>query len=152
MVGCLVTDDSDAALVASLRAAVEAAGAKFVVIAPKAGGASLGRGKKLAADFALNAAPSVFFEAVLLAPSEAGVTALATEGAALDVLRDAFGHLKVIGYAGPAIPLLQVAGLDLETEDRGLVSLEGRGGIAAFVKEAKAGKVWEREPKVRTVY
>jgi catalase len=151
-VGCVVSDQCDGALVAALREGVEAAGAKFVVIAPKAGGVSLARGKKLAADLALNAAPSVFFAAVLLVPSEAGASLLGKEAALLDFLRDAFGHLKVIGYAAPALPLLRLAGIDAGADDRGLVSLAEGGSVAAFIKQAKAGKVWEREPKVRTVY
>ena len=114
VVGCLVTDGADAELVAGLRQAVEKAGAKLKLIAPKAGGASLAKGKKAAADFALNAGPSIFFDAVVLLTSEAGATALLGEAAAIDFIRDAFGHLKVIGYAGSASALFAKAGIDLD--------------------------------------
>src|SRR5687768_4010980 len=40
-VGCLVTDGANAGAVAALRKSVETAGAKFLLIAPKVGGATL---------------------------------------------------------------------------------------------------------------
>jgi catalase len=151
-VGCLVTDGADSAVVAALRQAVEAAGAKLKVIAPKASGATLAKGKKLTADLALNAGPSLFFDTVVLALSDAGAEQLLNEAAAIDFIRDAFGHLKVIGYTNEAGALLAKAGIELDTEDRGLVLIAGTKDTAAFVAEAKRGKVWEREPKVRTVF
>ncbi|HEY5148009.1 MAG TPA: catalase [Polyangiaceae bacterium] len=152
VVGCLVTDGADAGLVDQLRKAVEAEGARFKIVAPKAGGVSLASDRKLAADFAIAGGPSVFFDAVVLAVSTKGAAELARESAAIDFVRDAFGHLKVIGYTAAARPLLAKAGIEVAEADRGLVALDGPRGDAAFVSEAKKGRVWEREPGVRTVY
>jgi catalase len=150
-IGCLVTDGVDAGLVESIREAVEGAKAKLVLIAPKVGGVTPARGKKLTVDHALNGAPSVLFDAVVLAVSEAGAAQLTQEAAAVDFVRDAFGHLKVLGHTAAAGVLLAKAGIDVDSEDRGLVSVDAARGAGAFVAQAKQGKVWEREPKVRAV-
>jgi len=151
-VGCLVGDGTDPALVAGIRAAVEGAKAKLVIIAPKIAGVALARGKSLPADQALNTSPSVLFDAVVLALSEAAANELSKESAAVDFLRDAFGHLKVIGYTSASSVLLRKAGLDPNVSDRGLVTVDAARDAATFVNGAKQGRVWEREPSVRTVY
>jgi catalase len=131
---------------------LEKAGAKLKIISPKAGGAGLAKGKKLAADFALNAGPSIFFDAVVLLVSEAGATALLAEAVAIDVIRDAFGHLKVIGYSSAAIPLLDKAQIDLDADDLRLVAIAGAKDATAFVARAKDGRIWKREPTLRAVF
>ena len=150
-VACLVGDGTDPALLAALREAVQEAQATLVVIAPKVGGVTLARAKHLSADHALNGAPSVLFDAIVLALSEEAANALAQEAAAVDFVRDAFGHLKVIGHTAGAAALLAKAGVDAGA-DRGVVALGAASHAATFVNQAKQGKVWEREPKVRTVY
>jgi catalase len=151
-IGCLVGDGTDAALVAALREAVENANAELLVIAPKISGVALARGKTLLADQALNGAPSVLFDAVVLALGEEAANVLSTEAAALDFVRDAFGHLKVIGYTAGSGALLAKAGIDAHAAPRGLVAIDASGDMAAFIAQAKLGKVWEREPTVRTLY
>ena len=146
-VGCLVTDGADADLVASLREAVEAAGARLLVIAPKVGGAILSDGKNLTADFQLAGGPSVLFDAVAVIASNEGAAALVNEAAAVAFVHDAFQHLKVIGHSKEAQPLLDKAGVK---PDAGIVALASKGG--GFVEAAQAGRLWDREPKVRTVF
>jgi catalase len=146
-VGCLVTDGADAGQVAGLRKAVEAAGSKLLVIAPKVGGAVLSDGSKLPADFQLAGGPSVLFDAVALIVSDKGVAALLGEAAAVAFVHDAFQHLKVIGHSKEAQPLLDKAGVK---PDAGIVALAGKGN--GFVEAAQAGRIWDREPKVRTVF
>ena len=151
-IGCLVTDGADAELLKAIRESVEAAKATLVVLAPKIGGVTLARGKRLAADQALAGAPSVLFDAVFLALGAEGAEQLANESAAVDFVRDAFGHLKVIGFASAARPLLTKAGIDTQAEDHGLVSVDAPRGVGAFINRAKQGKVWDRESKVRTIH
>ena len=57
-------------------------GAKAALIAPKIGGVTDDAGKTVVPQHALSAAPSVFFDAVVLALSEEGAEQLATEAAA----------------------------------------------------------------------
>jgi len=147
-VGVLVTDGSDGALVQALKAALKKAGAELQVVAPKVGGVALKGKGTLAADHQLAGGPSIFFDAVVVAPSPEGAAALAHDAAAIDGLRDAFGHLKVIGAVDAARSLLDRAGVK---PDKGVVTLHGPKDAAAFVNAAKNGRVWDREPSVRPV-
>ncbi len=143
-VGILVNDGSDAALVAALRKAATDAGATVKIVAPKLGGAKLADGSRLPADGQLAGTPSVVFDAVAVVLSEAGAKALFTEGAAIDFVRDAFGHLKAIAIDAGGQALLQKAGV---VPDAGVVAAHDTAG---FVEAAKT-RQWAREPKVRTL-
>jgi catalase len=148
MVGCLVTDGADASLVKAVRDAVMDAGAKFLVVAPTVGGVTLSDGTAQAADYQLQGGPSVLFDAVVVAASEEGAAQLLNEAAAIDFVHNAFVHLKVIGHSAASQPLLDKAGV---VPDAGVAAL-GKGAGAAFIKAAGQGRLWDREPSVRTVF
>jgi catalase len=147
-IGVLVTDGVDARLLAALRERAHSEGARLAVVAPKIGGVTARDGKAIKAQHALSSAPSVLFDAVVVAPSESGVGDLLREAAAVDWLRDAFGHLKVIGHLPAAAALFEKAAIDPHA-DKGVVSLEGK-GVDAFFAAAKLHRIWDREPHVRT--
>jgi len=67
---------------------------------------------------------------------------LSSEGAEVDFVRDAFGHLKAIGCTPDADVLLEKAGV---TRDEGVTGLDKK-----FVSAA-ARRFFDREPKVRTL-
>ncbi|MBA3478356.1 MAG: catalase [Lautropia sp.] len=142
-VGVLVTDGADGALVAALREAVQGEGAKVKIVAPKVGGVTLSDGSRLPADGQLQGSPSVIFDAVALVLSHDGCAQLLKEGAAIDFAKDAFGHLKAIGFTAEAGPLLAKAGVE---PDAGIVDLSA--GAAGFLAPART-RQWDREPKVR---
>ena len=144
-VGILVTDGADGAVVAAVKKAAEGAGATVKIVAPKVGGVKLKDGKTLAVDGQLAGTPSVMFDAVALVLSEDGCAMLLKEGAAIDFAKDAFGHLKAIGFTAEAQPLLDKAGVE---PDDGVVDLAG--GADGFVGPAST-RQWDREPKVRTL-
>lgn len=121
-----------------------AAGAAVKIVAPKVGGAKLADGSMLAADGQLAGTPSLVFDAVAVLLSEAGAHALCNEGAAIDFVRDAFGHLKAIAIDKGRQTLLQKAGV---SADAGVVAA---GDIAAFIAAAKT-RQWQRETSVRTL-
>jgi catalase len=146
-VAVLVSRGSDRGLVGALRTAVEKQGARLAVVAPTISGVSAKGGKRIDADHALAAAPSIFFDAVVVAPSEEGADMLVTQAAAIDWVRDAFGHLKVIGVVKTAAPLLERAGVE---PDAGVISVEGAKGIAKFINAAKGPRIWDREPALRS--
>jgi catalase len=150
VVGCIVTDGVDGALFDALKKAVIAAGAKLVAIAPKIGGVKRSDGKLLAAEAAVVGAPSVLFDAVAVLASAEGGAILAHEGAAIDFVRDAFAHLKVMGTTKGAQALLDAAGLGAK-KDAGVIALEVRDGVETLVKMAKKQRIWSREPGVRNV-
>ena len=143
-VGILVTDGADGAVVNAVKAAAEGAGATVKIVAPKIN-VTLKGGKKMVADGQLAGTPSVVFDAVALVLSEEGCKMLLKEGAAIDFAKDAFGHLKAIGYTATAKPLLDKAGVE---PDAGVVDLTK--GAKAFLGPAMT-RQWEREPKVRTL-
>jgi catalase len=143
-VGILMDDGSDAATISALRKAVEADGAQVKLVAPKIGGAKLKGGKVFAADGQLAGTPSVFFDAVAVVVAAAAGKKLSAEAAAVEWVRDAFGHLKAIACDDGAKPLLDAAGVK---PDAGVLNA---GKVEAFVKAART-RQWDREPKLRTL-
>jgi catalase len=151
-IGCLVSDGTDARLISQLKTAARQAGAKLEIVAPKVGGVTTTGGDLLPADHRIDGGPSVLFDAVILLPSEEGGKQLAMESAAVNFVRDAYAHLKVIAYAPGATPLFTIGGLP-EAEarkDPGLIPL-ANASIDDFLDAAAGGRIWAREPMVRLV-
>ena len=145
MVGILATDGADGVLVAAARKAIEAEGASVKIVGLKIGGVTLKDGKHLAVDGQLAGTPSVLFDAVILAVSEDGCADLLKEGAAVDFVKDAFGHLKAIGFTKDAKPLLDKAGIVADASVTDVLE-----DMKRFLRTAKT-RQWDREPKVRIV-
>ena len=142
-VGVLVGEGCDGKVVDTLRQALVAAGASVKIVAQKLGGVATKNGEVLRADGQLAGTPSVIFDAVAVVVSEAGCAALLADAAAVDFVKDAYGHLKAIGFSAGAASLLERAGA---AADAGVVELAG--GMAGFAKAA-ATRQWGREPKLR---
>jgi catalase len=149
-VGVLVSDGCNGDLIAELQAAIAAVGGTVEIIASTIYGVTSATGERIAADHKIDGGPSVLFDAVAILPSEAGGAKLALEAAAVNFLRDAFGHLKVIAYLPAAAPLFVKGGLNdaAPDNDPGLIAFP-TASIADFVAAASAGRIWEREPMVR---
>ena len=147
-IGVLATDGADMALIAKLKAAVEKAGAKLEIVAPTVGGDG-----PLHGDHTLDGGPSILFDAVALIPSVDGGADLARQAAAVNFLRDAYAHLKVIAYLPVAAPLFAMAGLSpaVSEGDAGLIALDNA-SIDDFIAAAAAGRIWAREPRVRKIH
>ena len=143
-IGILVADGSDGTAIKKLKKAATDAGATVKIVAPKVGGAKLADGTVLPADGQLAGTPSVLFDAVAVILSDAGAKALSTEGAAIDFVRDAFGHLKAIAVDKGGLALLQTANVK---PDSGVVDANDKD---AFIAAAKT-RQWKREPSVRTL-
>jgi catalase len=143
-VGILIADGSDAAAIKGLTKAATDAGASVTVVAPKVGGAKLADGSTLAADGQLAGTPSVMFDAVAIILSEDGAKLLSKEAAAIDFVRDAFGHLKAIAVDAGGQALLKKA--DVKS-DAGVVDAGDRKGFIAAAKTRQ----WDREKGVRTL-
>jgi len=153
VIGVLVADGTDAGLVDSLRSAAKAAGADLKVVAPRVEGAVGAGGGLIPADMQLAGGPSVLFDAVVVALSPEGTQTLLNEAAAKAWVADAFSHLKVIGYAPGAAPLLEKTGAVTAGQpvDAGVVAM-ANGGASNFLGHAARGRIWDREPMVRRVY
>jgi catalase len=109
----------------------------------------LSDGSKIAADRQLVGGPSVLFDTVVLAVSDAGVSAMLREAAAIAWVNDAFAHLKVIGLTKAGQPFLDKAGV---IPDAGLVPLAKANDATGYIGTAAKGRLWSREPSVRDVY
>ena len=143
-VAALVTDGSDGAAVKRLQAALKKEGASLKLVAPRIGKL---KGNGLEPDMTVEGGPSVLFDAVVLLPSGDGTKALLDMAAAVNWVRDAFGHLKAIGFTPEARPLLDRAGVEPGAK-LGVISLENGRGLDAFIAVAKKHKVWDREKLV----
>ena len=143
-VGILIADGSDAAAIKAMRKAATAAGASVKIVAPKIGGAKLADGSMLAVDGQLAGTPSILFDAVAVIVSEAGAASLGKEAAAIDFVRDAFGHLKAIGADAGGRALLKQAHVG---KDAAVVDIAD---TKAFIAAAKT-RQWTREATVRTL-
>ncbi len=143
-VGILIADGSDGAVIKKIKKAATGAGASVKIVAPKVGGAKLADGTMLAADGQLAGTPSVLFDAVAVILSDKGAKALSMEGAAIDFVRDAFGHLKAIAVDQGGQALLKAANIG---QDAGVVDANDKD---AFIAAAKT-RQWDREKSVRTL-
>ncbi len=143
-IGILIADGSDGATVQTIKMAAMDAGASVKIVAPKVGGAKLADGSWLAADGQLAGTPSVLFDAVAVILSDEGARTLSMESAAIDFVRDAFGHLKAIAVNKDGQGLLKTAGIE---QDNGIVESSN---IDAFIAAAKT-RQWDREQSVRTL-
>ena len=140
-VGILIADGTDADDLNSVKDAVKAAGGTPLTIAPKVGKVPLSDGTAIAADAQLFGQPSVTVDACAVILSEEACAKLVKEGAAVQWVMDAFGHLKAIGFNDEAKPLLDKAGVEPD---------DGVTDLATFVEAAKK-RYWDREPSVRTL-
>jgi catalase len=143
-VGVLVAEGSDGGAIKAATKAAISAGASVKVVAAKVGGTRLADGSTLKTDGQLAGTPSIVFDAILVILSDEGAKMLAKESAAIDFVRDAFGHLKAIGVDAGGLALLKIARIP---KDAGVSDL---GNLKAFIAAAKT-RQWAREASVRTL-
>jgi hypothetical protein len=67
--------------------------------------------------------------------------------AAIDWVRDSFGHLKVIGHTAAAHPLFAKAGL-ADDLDEGVIELSACASVGQYIEAAKQQRVWDREARL----
>jgi catalase len=143
-IGVLIADGSDGAVIKKIKKAVTDAGATVKIVAPKVGGTKLADGSMLAADGQLAGTPSVLFDAVAVILSDRGAKVLSMESAAIDFVRDAFGHLKAIAVDKGGRAFLKIANVG---QDAGVVDANENG---VFIAAAKT-RQWDREKSIRTL-
>ena len=147
-IGLLTTDQVDASLYNALVKLAKDEKATLEVIAPNIGPIKTNQGKEIVPDHFLAGAPSVLFDCVVVAPAAQHVQSLSAEAAAIDWIRDAFSHLKVVGFSDVAAILFEKASVDVEA-DEGVVDISNS-DFTQFVTAAKKHRIWDREPKLRS--
>lgn len=140
-VGILIDDGSDGAVIKSLKSAMEKAGGKAVIVASRLKNIKT-KGGAIDADGQLAGSPSCIFDAIALVLTPEAAAKLCSEGAAVQFVMDAYGHLKAIGHNDGAEALLKKSGV---APDAGVTDLG-----SSFIKAA-GKRFYEREPKVRTL-
>ena len=140
-IGILFADGSDKDEIETLKATVETAGGKAILIAKRLKNIQT-KGGTLDADGQLFGTPSCTLDAIAIVLTEAAAAELSMEGAAVQFVMDAFGHLKAIGHNGVARVLLNKAGV---VDDAGVTAL-GKPFITAATR-----RFYEREPSVRSL-
>jgi catalase len=140
-VGILFAEGSEKAEIERVKAMIEAAGATAMLIAPKVGATKV-KGGTLKADGQLAGTPSCTLDAIALVLSEEAAATLARDGAAVQFVMDAFGHLKAIGHSAGAAALLAKAGVERD---------DGVTGLDKAFASAAARRFHDREPKVRSL-
>ncbi|BBB91786.1 MAG TPA: catalase [Methylomusa anaerophila] len=143
-IGILIANGSDGAVVEKIKKAATGAGATVKIVSPKVGDVKLADGLMLAIDGQLAGCPSVLFDAVAVILSDEGAKALSMESAAIDFVRDAFGHLKAIAVDKEGQALLKIANVG---QDAGVVDANNQ---EAFIVAAKT-RQWNREKSIRTL-
>lgn len=142
-VGILVADGSDFSLINEITKASTKAGASVKIIGPKIGGVKLSDGTMHPVDGQLAGTPSVLFDAIAIILSAEGEIKLSKEAAAVDFVRDAYGHLKAIALDKGGESLFNKANL---SADKGVINATH---IDAFISESKT-RQFEREKSVRS--
>lgn len=138
--GMLVSNGAEAKLVYELQDAASQAGVIIKIIAEKVGGVTLNDGQHLPADEKVAGAPSVLFDGIALILTEPEAKRLAKQSAVQDFVRDAFAHLKAIGYSSGAQPLLSL------TQSRGdefMITLNSKAQGIALINKL-ASRCWPR--------
>lgn len=145
VMGVMISDGHEGALLDRLTGAVTEEGGKVKLIAPRVTGALDDRGNLREAHFSIAGGPSVLFDAVTILLGPDDEDAVASIPQAQNFLRDAFAHGKFIGHA-LAGKLFQASGLtDMADEgcfDLGLV--DDGDTIASFLSACARLRHWTR--------
>lgn len=145
-IGVLISEGCDLAILDQLQASAEAEGAVLELIGPHIGEVKSNSQTVLLPKHAIAAAPSVLFDTVVLAVCEPGIEALKKQAAAMNFIRDAYVHLKIIGFTASSMPLLDMAGIDI---DDGVVEMETSEGATDYIEAAKKGRFWPRAAAIK---
>lgn len=146
-IGVLTTAGASANTLSAIFKSAKNEKADVALIAPNAGAIKDSRDKEHLPDDFLAGAPSALFDCVIVAPAEDQKDKLASMAAAVDWVRMAYSHLKVIGFTESAMPLFEKAGVSTENEE-GVIKINEK-TIGEFIDAAKGHRIWKREPKVR---
>ena len=141
MMGVMVSDGFDGALLVALRHAVSQAGGLIKIIAPTIGGVTCSKAKLQAVDERIGGAPSVLFDALAVL---AGHDDLATSPPAKAFVTDAYVHCKYVGWSPGAAALLAACGL-ADVADDAFCALTDAASASAFVDGCKHLRHWPRE-------
>lgn len=141
-IGLLTTTGAPSKVIKALKKAAKAEGATVALIAPKAGPFQADDDSEHTPDDFLAGAPSALFDAIVIAPANDMAEELMKMPPAVDWVRNAFAHKKVIGLTANVAEIIQKANIE---SDAGVLEIEG-GKFGDFIAQAKKHRIWERQP------
>ena len=145
-IGFLTTEGVDAAFFLNFQKAVKSEGAQLAVIAQKAGAIKDSDGNEIMPEDFLAGAPSAIFDAVVVAPADNIASKLIDNPNAVDWIRMANAHLKVIGYTEAVEGLLKKAQVK-PGQDEGIIEIDPAATkFADYLDVAKKHRIWTRSP------
>jgi catalase len=142
-VGVLIGDGFDSDDLQTLRESLAEEGVSLEVVAPKILGARPSEGPVVRADKTLTGGPSVLFDAVVVLADLSAVLGTTDETDAMNWIRDAHDHCKIIGFNSAALSLITFAGLE---PDDGYVAVGADTG-QSFLDVCRSGRFWQRSDK-----
>ena len=141
VMGAMLTDGFDGALLAALEKSLAKAGGLIKIIAPRVGGVLCSKNNLHEVHEKIGSAPSVLFDAIAILP---GQDSLATTPSALAFLTEAYQHCKYIGWSEGASTLVAVCALSGAADDA-LCALTDTASVQSFVNGCKELRHWPRE-------
>jgi catalase len=154
-VAILAADGVDGAAVAAMKAALTAAGARGLVLAPRLGTLQSSNGKAVAVDHTIVTEPSVGFDAVFVPGGLESARSLGASGDAVHFVAEAYKHAKAIAASGEAVEVLQEAGIfgsgQTASDQRFGVVTADSGDLAGLAQQFIAAiakhRAWDRADK-----
>lgn len=151
-VAILAADGVSTADVETMKKALQAAGAKAAVLAPRLGNVSGTNGGTVTVDHTIVTMPSVVFDAVFVPGGAQSVKTLASKGDAVHFVQEAYKHAKPVCVFGDGALLLETAGIhagDPKTAQQlgvivGNVSAASNGAPAEFIQAIARGRFFDR--------
>ncbi|MBH3426596.1 catalase HPII [Pseudomonas alkylphenolica] len=147
-VAMLVADGVDGEHVDAVVKALQAESAQIKLLGPTSAAVKTAQGKSLEVDASIEGMPSVAFDAVWIPAGKASLQTLLNSGTALHFVLEAYKHLKPMGLASEAQPLLDKLGLKT---DSGLLLGSDAKACKAFIKAISKHRVWAREAAAQAI-
>ncbi|MGI8654450.1 MAG: catalase HPII [Pyrinomonadaceae bacterium] len=146
-IAVLAADGVDGKSLSAMKNALEQAGAKVKVIAPKLGKIKTSDSKEIAVDESFLIATSVVYDAVFVPGGVKSVAALKEEMDAIHFVNEAFKHCKAIAAVGEAVDFIGETFAGKAKDDKAVILNKGNAGDAAqsFIKAIAEHRNWERE-------
>lgn len=138
-IGVLISEGYEPGIVDQLQASAEAEGAVLDLIGSHIGAIQSNSEIAIDPQHAIAGAPSVLFDTVVVAVAAEGVDAI--EKQAVNFIRDAFAHLKIIAYTPASRRLIDRAGIPL---DDGVIELKNSQDTTRYIDAARKGRLWAR--------
>lgn len=150
MVAIIASDGVNATALNTVKKALEAAGAKVDIIAPRLGSIKAAGKEEISVNQSLATTASVFYDGVYIPGGIEHVATLEANPDAVHFLNEAFRHCKAIAADDEAVQVFSATyfakKLPTHSEEDGLLIFSDAGKLAkSFIAAISKHRFWERE-------